>query len=215
MDRVPLRVDFAGGWLDHPDFARPGGHIVNCAIQPLVSLDDWPYEIGSGLGGSAAKAFLDGRDGVATELDSGVGWQDPAIIRETGLCVWKSGKRPNLKWKAAPDMLRGRIGLLWTGKPHVAGDVANLHRDYDAIFDASVMAARAVTSYSYRTLCEAVAASYATQRDEGMDPLPPRPRALAWKYGGAGWGGYAIYLFPDAKARAESVVIPVEPYLSP
>lgn len=41
---APLRVDFAGGWLDVPRFSRPGAFIVNCAISPLVSLREWPYE---------------------------------------------------------------------------------------------------------------------------------------------------------------------------
>jgi len=35
---APLRVDFAGGWLDVPRFAREGEFVVNCAISPLVSL---------------------------------------------------------------------------------------------------------------------------------------------------------------------------------
>jgi glycerol-3-phosphate cytidylyltransferase-like family protein len=31
---APLRVDFAGGWLDAPMYARAGGYVVNCAISP-------------------------------------------------------------------------------------------------------------------------------------------------------------------------------------
>ncbi|WP_221175256.1 adenylyltransferase/cytidyltransferase family protein [Akkermansia muciniphila] len=31
---VPLRVDFAGGWLDVPRYARKGSYVVNCAITP-------------------------------------------------------------------------------------------------------------------------------------------------------------------------------------
>ena len=54
--QAPLRVDFAGGWLDVPRFARPGGGIVNCAISPLVSLRHWPYRARAGLGGSGAYA---------------------------------------------------------------------------------------------------------------------------------------------------------------
>ena len=37
---VPLRVDFAGGWLDVPRFSQKGGFIVNCAIKPLVSFKE-------------------------------------------------------------------------------------------------------------------------------------------------------------------------------
>ena len=40
---VPLRVDFAGGWLDVPTNARAGEYIVNCAISPTVSLREWEY----------------------------------------------------------------------------------------------------------------------------------------------------------------------------
>ena len=81
---VPLRVDFAGGWLDVPRYARKGSYVVNCAITPMVSLCEWPYEKRSGLGGSGAWAMLEGRDPVASELALGVGWQDPAVIAETG-----------------------------------------------------------------------------------------------------------------------------------
>ena len=55
---VPLRVDFAGGWLDVPRYARKGSYVVNCAITPMVSLCEWPYEKRSGLGGSGAPAVL-------------------------------------------------------------------------------------------------------------------------------------------------------------
>lgn len=46
--------------------------------------------------GSGARALLNGRDGVDSEIDLGVGWQDPAAIRETGLRVWRSGPKPVL-----------------------------------------------------------------------------------------------------------------------
>jgi len=142
--QVPLRVDFAGGWLDVPKLARPGAFIVNCAIQPLVSLTSWPYEIGAGLGGSAAKAILEGRDGVASEIATGVGWQDPAVIRETGLCVWRSGARPLLETKSDPAMLVGRMALLWTGKTHNTPGLVDRPRDYDLIEKAGALAAKAV-----------------------------------------------------------------------
>ena len=71
---VPLRVDFAGGWLDVPRYARKGSYVVNCAITPMVSLCEWPYEKRSGLGGSGAWAMLEGRDPVASELALGAGW---------------------------------------------------------------------------------------------------------------------------------------------
>ena len=59
-----------------------------------MSLRDWNYEKQSGLGGSGAWALLNGENGVDAELDLGVGWQDPAVINEGGLCVWRSGQRP-------------------------------------------------------------------------------------------------------------------------
>ena len=42
--KVPVRVDFAGGWLDVPKYALEGAYIVNCTITPFVSKSDWPYE---------------------------------------------------------------------------------------------------------------------------------------------------------------------------
>ena len=84
-DYLPLRVDFAGGWLDVPRHSREGEFIVNCSISPLVSLKSWKYEQRAGLGGSAAWAYLNGHDPIKSELDLGVGWQDPAVIKEGGL----------------------------------------------------------------------------------------------------------------------------------
>ena len=77
---APLRVDFAGGWLDVPRFSRPGEFIVNCTISPLVSLREWPYEKQAGLGGSGAWALLNGRDGFESEINLGVGCQVPALL---------------------------------------------------------------------------------------------------------------------------------------
>ena len=59
---------------------------------------------GAGLGGSAAHALINGRDPVQSELDLGVGWQDPAVIRETGLCVWRSGPKPVLDFKVCASL---------------------------------------------------------------------------------------------------------------
>ena len=53
---VPARVDFAGGWLDLPKFARGGAFIVNCAITPGFVHGQESYPPGAGLGGSAAIA---------------------------------------------------------------------------------------------------------------------------------------------------------------
>jgi cytidyltransferase-like protein len=216
---APLRVDFAGGWLDVPRLARPGAHIVNCAISPLVSLDNWPYEKMSGLGGSGAWALLNGYDGVTSELDLGVGWQDPAVIRETGLCVWRSGQRPELALKTDGAMLAGRLALLWTGGEHSTPGNVNKSRDYELIARAGEQAARAVHAGNLALLADAAALSYQAQLAEGMSPLSEIPGALARKYCGGGWGGYALVIFREPAARDAFVAATpraksVEPHIS-
>lgn len=215
--RVPLRVDFAGGWLDVPRLARPGGRIVNCAIEPRVGLGAWPYRIGAGLGGSAAWRILKGEDGLAGELDAGAGWQDPAVILETGLCVWRSGPRPVLEVKYQVDWLRGRLALLWLGGAHDTPSLVDRPRDYDTITLAGRKASAAAARGSVDDLGAAMLLSYDAQIREGMDPLPSGGPALGFKYAGAGWGGYGMYLFGSEQGRAEFLGRPdtmaVEPYL--
>ena len=232
-EEAPLRVDFAGGWLDVPRFARAGAYVVNCAISPTVSLRDWPYERSAGLGGSGAWALLNGKDGVNSELDLGVGWQDPAVISETGLCVWRSGRRPELELKHNGEFLRGHLALYWTGVPHNTPDLAQGRRDYEAIARAAATARDAVWRSDLVLLADAVRQSYANvQRAEGMVALPGDPSAtgaardalpagvkpLAWKYCGGGFGGYAVYLFADSAQRdaacARPNFRPIEPYLA-
>jgi cytidyltransferase-like protein len=216
---APLRVDFAGGWLDVPRFARAGAYVVNCAISPTVSLRAWPYERNAGLGGSGAWALLNGRDGVASELDLGVGWQDPAIIAETGLCVWRSGPRPELELKHNGEFLRGRLALFWTGHDHDTPDLANRPRDFDAIERAGKIARDAVWHSDLAQLAAAVRASYAMQLGEGMHALPAEvPGALACKYAGGGFGGYAVFLFAEKDQRdaacARKNFRPIEPFIA-
>jgi cytidyltransferase-like protein len=202
---APLRVDFGGGWLDVPRLARAGAYIVNCAISPTVSLREWPYERNAGLGGSGAWALLNGKDGIGSELDLGVGWQDPAVIAETGLCVWHSGQRPSLEIKTSGDFLRGRMALYWTGTPHDTPGFVNDPRDYGAIARAGATAREAVWRNDLAGIAAAVQQSYAVQRTEGMDPLAGErgeiPGAIAWKYCGGGFGGYAVYLFAEQSQR--------------
>ncbi len=228
---APLRVDFAGGWLDVPRYARAGAFVVNCAISPTVSLRDWPYERNAGLGGSGAWALLNGKNGVGSELDLGVGWQDPAVIAETGLCVWKSGAHPELEMKTSGEMLRGRLAIYWTGSHHDTPGNVGKCRDYDAIERAGRVARDAVWKNDYAGLAEAVRISYAMQMGEGMRPLPGDPASgaegaaalggivpLAWKYCGGGHGGYAVYLCETGADRdrlcARTGFRPVEPYLA-
>lgn len=214
---VPLRVDFAGGWLDVPKLARKNGYVVNCAIQPLVSLVDWGYEKQSGLGGSAAHALLKAQNAVTSELALGVGWQDPAILTETGLCVWKSGPRPVLDLKANPDWLKGKMLLYWTGKSHHTPGLTDMKRNYTDIVRAGALARTAVQKSDFKMLARATALSYQTQLDEGMEPLPTIPGASASKYAGGGHGGYALYLFDTKAARNRAArrkdTKIIEPYL--
>jgi len=217
---APLRVDFGGGWLDVPRFARAGAYIVNCAISPTVSLHEWPYERSSGLGGSGAWALLMGKDSVTAELDLGVGWQDPAVISETGLCVWRSGPRPELEIKSNGEFLRGRMALFWTGASHDTPVVVHNSRDLDAIARAGRTARDAVWNSSVEGLASAVQQSYAAQLAEGMTPLAGNidgVQALAMKYCGGGFGGYALYLCASQTDRdrlcAAPGFRPIEPYV--
>jgi len=215
---APLRIDFGGGWLDVPRFARDGAYVVNCAISPLVSLAEWTYERRSGLGGSGAWALLNGLDGIDAELGLGVGWQDPAVIRETGLCVWRSGARPSLEIKTDGGMLAGRMALAWTGSPHDTPGVVDRKRDFAAIERAGRRAREAVWANDRAGLAEATSMSYAVQLAEGMRPLDEAPGSMARKYCGGGFGGYAVYLFDDRHERDAFVGRgpdrrPIEPYV--
>jgi len=213
----PLRVDFAGGWLDVPRHAREGAYVVNCAISPLVSLRDWGYEKRSGLGGSGAWALLNGENGVTAELDLGVGWQDPAVIRETGLCVWRSGPQPLLDFKRNGEMLAGKMALLWTGAEHDTPGFADKQRDYDKIVASSKLAREGVLHEDLGKLAEGITLYYQAQLDEGMNPLPEIQGAIAHKYCGGGHGGYGLYLFAsmedrDAAVGQDEKMRAIEPY---
>lgn len=224
--RVPLRVDFAGGWLDVPRFAIPNSYIVNCAISPLVEIKDnnpdamyWEgtrdlVPPGSGLGTSAAWHMLNGRDADVEESKAGCGWQDAAVIRQTGLCVWKSGTERELVMGESGDWLTGLMALYWTGKPHCSATIANAPRCYASIAKASTMAFMAASLQDLEMMGEALDMSYEQQRAEGMDQLPFF--GLASKYCGAGHGGYALYLFENQELRDKAArdrgLIVVEPY---
>ena len=216
---APLRVDFAGGWLDVPRHAREGAYIVNCAISPMVSLNEWGYELKSGLGGSGAWALLNGNDGVESELNMGVGWQDPAIIRETGLCVWRSGARPKLDFKRNGDFLTGHMALHYTDIPLDTPGNADNDRDYDLIERAAATAREAVFERDIPKLGSAVSLSYDAQLKEGMRELPEADGCVGRKYCGGGWGGYALYLFADPADRDAFVASAncnraIEPYIT-
>jgi hypothetical protein len=216
---APLRVDFAGGWLDVPRFAIPGAYIVNCAISPTVTLNNWCYHNEAGLGGSAAWALLNGKNGVESEIDLGVGWQDPAVISETGLCVWRSGQRPDLEIKTDGHWLRGRMALYWTGSGHSTPDIVRKVRRYSEIETAGKVARQGVWRQDIDLLLAAVRHSYNAQMTEGMAPLPFfGDQQDTRKYCGGGWGGYALYLFKENSMREEvcsqnKSFTRIEPYL--
>ena len=70
-----------------------------------------------------------------------------------------------------------------------------------------------------RILAAAVRASYSMQLGEGMHALPADvPGALACKYAGGGFGGYAVYLFSEPVQRdaacAQAGLRPIEPYVA-
>lgn len=213
--QLPLRVDFGGGWRDVPKFSKPGTFIVNLTITPFVSNESWPYEKpGAGLGGSAAWRMLNGVGGVEEELASGSGWQDPAVIRATGLCVWRSGDRPVLEAKYNPDWLQGKMALLWTGTHHDCPSLVDHPlRDFYAIDRAGRLAKAACRTKGLHDMAIAIEASYTAQRIEGMKELPAQERAIAWKYCGAGHGGYALYLFAQQEDRDRSGLMAIEPYM--
>jgi cytidyltransferase-like protein len=202
---APLRVDFAGGWLDVPRFSKPGEFIVNCAISPLVSLREWPYEKQAGLGGSGAWALLNGRNGVDSEVDLGVGWQDPAVIHETGVCVWRSGLTPILDFKQNGDFLAGRMAIYWTGTSHDTPGIVNNSRDYDKIALSGRLAREGVLQTDLNLLGQGISLYHDTQLEEGMQPLPEIAGAIARKYCGGGHGGYALYVFETNPPREAAI----------
>lgn len=201
--------------------------MVNCAISPLVEASlglqfgylTWSTNgklvpIGAGIGGSAAWHILRGNDVLAAELAQGCGWQDHAVIQETGLCCWASGHEPMLVHHDSGDWLKGCMALHWTGKSHSSASIACMPRNYCDIANASYHACVAMQYKDLFALAEAVEMSYEQQLDEGMDELPVY--GLASKYCGAGHGGYAVYLFESREHRDRAVsekgMMAVEPY---
>lgn len=214
---APLRVDFAGGWLDVPENAIPGEYIVNCSVSPTVSLKEWLYRKGAGMGGSGGWSVLNGWDPVASELGLGVGWQDPAVIAETGACVWKSGKLPVLDFKNTGAFLQGRMAVYDTRIEHNTPGLACLERNFGKIAKAGRVARLGVLEQDIAVLAIGVQMSYQLQLDEGMHPLPDIGDCLAHKYCGGGHGGYAVYLYEtpeDREAALDSCedLYPIEPY---
>lgn len=214
---VPLRVDFAGGWLDVPEYSIEGAYIVNCAVSPTVSLREWLYRKGAGMGGSGGWSVLNGWDPVGSELGLGVGWQDPAVIAETGACVWKSGHKPVLDFKNTGEFLRGRMAIYDTRIKHNTPGLAGLVRPFKKIAKAASVARLGIKEQDIAVLAIGVQMSYQLQLEEGQAPLPEIGECLAHKYCGGGHGGYAVYLYETPEAREAALescedLYPVEPF---
>ena len=214
---VPLRVDFAGGWLDVPANAIPGEYVVNCSVSPTVSLKEWNYRQGAGMGGSGGWSVLNGWDPVKSELGLGVGWQDPAVIAETGACVWLSGDKPVLDFKNTGEFLRGCMAVYDTRIKHDTPGLASLERNFRKIAKAARVARLGVLEQDISVLAVGVQLSYQLQLDEGMAPLERIGESIAHKYCGGGHGGYALYLYETPEQRAEALescpyLYPIEPY---
>lgn len=215
---VPLRVDFAGGWLDVPEYALPGAYVVNCAVSPTVSLREWLYRKGAGMGGSGGWSVLNGWDPVASELGLGVGWQDPAVIAETGACVWKSGPKPVLDFKNTGEFLRRLMAVYDTRIKHnTPGLCGAIQRPFAKIAKAARVARLGIQEQDINVLAIAVNMSYKLQRAEGQAQLPEIGDCLAHKYCGGGHGGYALYLYETPEAREAALdacedLYPIEPY---
>jgi hypothetical protein len=224
-------VDFAGGWLDVPKYALPGGKIVNCAVSPCIIRTGPqtiinPYQHGGGLGGSAAWAILNNQPVRSQESAMGAGWQDEAVIRATGMCSWAAGPEPTLLFQDEGKWLSGLMLLEWTGQPHSTAGLVNHFHDLQMIRHAGDVAHCAHQLQSIETLAEAIDLSYCAQVREGMEPLVPRLGALARKYLGSGHGGYALYLYASPEERNKATgerspylssrrPIPIEPYYRP
>ena len=132
----------------------------------------------------------------------GVGWQDPAVIVETGLCVWRSDSRPLLDVRIHPSWLglEATMALLWTGRRKNHAAIGRQSRDLDLIQNAGRIAREAVLRHNRPLLYDAVDLSYHAQRAEGMISLPNYGEQ-AKKYCGAGFGGMAIYCFHGEDSR--------------
>ena len=169
------------------------------------------------MGGSGGWRVLNGWDPVASELGLGVGWQDPAVIAETGACVWKSGHKPVLDFKNTGSFLRGRMAVYDTRIKHNTPGLAGLTRDFTKIAKAARIARLGVQEQDVTVLAVAVQMSYQLQLEEGQAPLPDIGGQLAHKYCGGGHGGYALYLYETEEARNAALdacedLYPIEPY---
>lgn len=208
--KIPLRVDFAGGWLDVPSLSRDKSFIVNCTINKFME-EDCEFKPGAGIGGSAAWWLYQGDNTLNKEIENGVGWQDPAVIIETGLCAWRSGKKPVLEFKINPDFLNNKMALLYDKTPHETAKLTSFKRDYDMIEEAGKIAYEAIKNKDLDNLNFAINKSYEAQLKEGMKDLAFYGE-LSKKYCGSGWGGCSLYVYND-HSEIPNNMIKIQPYI--
>jgi hypothetical protein len=97
------------------------------------------------------------------------------------------------------------MAIYWTGTQHDTPGVVNLPRDYDRIAQSGRIAREGALQADIARLAEGVSLYHSTQLDEGMETLAEIPGAIARKYCGGGYGGYALYLFSDPAHRDAAV----------
>jgi hypothetical protein len=110
------------------------------------------------------------------------------------------------------------MALLFTGIEHDTPAISDKNRDYELIYQASLVAADAALRQDVACLGKSVRMSYQAQLKEGMAALEIPETCLAAKYCGGGWGGYALYLFSSPADRDEFVGVSscakaIEPFI--
>ena len=124
---------------------------------------------------------------------------------------------PVLDFKRNGSFLAGKMAISWTGVPHDTPAVADNLRDYQQIAAAGRLARDGVLTANIGRIADGVRTQYQTQVAEGMADLAEETSALAWKYCGGGWGGYALYVFHnqlrrDAWVTGDPCRRAIEPY---
>jgi hypothetical protein len=110
-----------------------------------------------------------------------------------------------LDFKHNGDFLTGRMAIYWTGTSHDTPGVADHPRDYERIAQSARIARDGVLHADIHKLSEGISLYHATQLEEGMEPLTEIEGAIARKYCGGGYGGYALYLFEEPAARDAAI----------
>ena len=93
------------------------------------------------------------------------------------------------------------MGLAWTGNDHDTPSFVDNERDFQLIAKSARIARVGVLEANVFTLADGIKTYYSSQINEGMKPLPDVKKALACKYCGGGFGGYALYLFGSKTDR--------------